>query len=118
MDQCKEWMEDATAKCLYWGLILVLLIMVWWHVSSAASGAEHMGEWSSALINASNHKRMAVGLDTIDNGGQEWGDALSNESQHLQGAMSDLKENFRRSQRNVDTREDELMGRLRGGDPW
>ena len=28
MDQCEEWMKDPIAKCLYWGLILVVLLLV------------------------------------------------------------------------------------------
>ena len=28
MDQCESWMTDPTVKCLYWGLILIVLIMV------------------------------------------------------------------------------------------
>ena len=28
MNQCQEWMKDPVAKCLYWGLILVVLLLV------------------------------------------------------------------------------------------
>ncbi len=28
MDRCNEWMKDPIAKCLYWGLILVVLLLV------------------------------------------------------------------------------------------
>lgn len=112
MDQCEAWLKCPTTKCLYWGLILVLLIMVWWSLSKKS---EHMGEWSSALVNQNNHERTAAGMPTIDNGGQEWSDALNNQSSHERSAV----ERFagRRSS-NADTREDELMGRLRGEDPW
>ena len=74
-----------------------------------------MGEWSSALVNQNNHERTAAGMPTIDNGGQEWSDALNNQSSHERSAA----ERFagRRSS-NADSREDELMGRLRGEDPW
>ena len=116
MDQCEAWLKCPTTKCLYWGLILVLLIMVWW---SLTSKAEHMGEWSSALVNQNNHERTAAGMPTIDNGGQEWSDVLNNQSSHEKSAVKAMSERFagRRSS-NADTREDELMGRLRGEDPW
>lgn len=32
MNQCQEWMKDPTAKCLYWGLILVVLLLVVYHL--------------------------------------------------------------------------------------
>ena len=112
MDQCEAWLKCPTTKCLYWGLILVLLIMVWW---SLAKKSEHMGEWSSALVNQNNHERNAAGMPTIDNGGQEWSDALNNQSLHERSAV----ERFAgRRSLNADSREDELMGRLRGEDPW
>ncbi len=108
---CDAWMKDHSAKCLYWGLILVLLIIVWWSLKNS----EHMGEWSSALVNQNNHERNAAGMPMIDNGGQEWSDVLSNQSAHAKSAV----ERFAgRRASNTDSREDELMGRLSGGDPW
>jgi hypothetical protein len=117
MDQCKEWMSDSTAKCLYWGLILVLLILVWWHLSSAA---EHLGEWSAALTNESNAIRLAAGKNAVDNSGQEWGNALINQEEHEQSAMdamnAAIKENFQgRTQSNVDSQEDKWMDKLFSG---
>lgn len=108
-------MDDPRAKCLYWGLILVILIVVWWSLSSA----EHMGEWSAALVNQSNNERSAAGAATIDNGGQEWADALTNQANHELSAMKALSENFAsRRSLNVDSREAELEGRLFGTDPF
>lgn len=120
MDQCEAWMKCPTTKCLYWGLILVLLIIVWWSLTSSfKKGTEHMGEWSTALVNQNNHERSAAGMPTIDNGGQEWSDALGNQSLHEKSAMKAMPEMFEgRRGSNVDSREDELMGRLSGGDPW
>ena len=112
MDSYEDWMQDSMAKCLYWGLVLVLLIMVYWYLSGMG-GAEHLGEWSSALINQSNNKRAAVNLPLIDNGGQEWGDALLNQSEHKQSALEALKENFQgRRRSNQDSRENELRAIL------
>lgn len=32
MDSCEEWMQDPRAKCLYWGLILLVLLIVFYNL--------------------------------------------------------------------------------------
>ena len=101
-----EMLKNPMAKCLYWGLILVLLILTWWYLTSKA---EHLGEWSSALLNQENHFRLMLGKNTIDNGGQEWGDALLNQDEHDRASAKSRSEYFQgRRPMNVDTRENEF----------
>ena len=39
MDQCKDMMENPLAKCLYWGFILLLLLVVIYHLRNPAEHA-------------------------------------------------------------------------------
>jgi hypothetical protein len=69
MDTCEEWMKDSTAKCLYWGLILVVLLLVLYDLRNQVNEIYQNPHWIDKMgssFSPSNLDNAAHGVAPED----------------------------------------------------
>ena len=60
---CASLLTDPTAKCVYWAIILLLLLVTVYHLWYQN---ERMGEFGKTLTDLDNHNRLSSGLEPTE----------------------------------------------------